>query len=51
MFKFKSKEKKDSAYGLIYAWIGVIIWRFNEQIGIGQDLGEDAVDAISTNII
>lgn len=41
MYKFKSKEKKDSAYSLIYANTGVSIWRKLMEAGLADRSNED----------
>lgn len=44
MYKFKSKQKKDSAYGLCYAHFGVAIWKkmFEEGILVNSTSGEES---------
>jgi hypothetical protein len=41
MYKFKSKEKKDSAYSLIYANTGCVIYRWLNEAGMADDLEDD----------
>ena len=41
MYKFKSKEKKDSAYGLIYANTAAVIYRWLNESGMTNDDDDD----------
>jgi len=43
-YKFKSKDKKDSAYGLLYAHVGVIIYKWMHETGIADENDDDNND-------
>lgn len=44
MYKFKSKEKKDSAYSLVYAYCGVLVYKWIRQEGLAEELFESTTD-------
>lgn len=52
MYKFKSKHKKDSAYGLIYGYMAYLIWKFILEEGFSANEGDDSEESsISMNYI
>lgn len=44
MFDFKSKQKKDSAYSLIYGFMGVLVYRFLHDSGMSAGQSADNSD-------
>jgi len=40
-YKFKSKDKKDSAYGLVYCYTGIVIYKWMMESGITDETGDD----------
>jgi len=44
MYKFESKEKKDSAYTLVYGYFGCLLYRWMMKEGITSDSSDDNED-------
>ena len=51
MYKFRSKHKKDSAYGLIYAHVGYLLWVFVSGAGLMDGGASGEGSPVSSNAI
>ena len=51
MYRFKSKHKKDSAYSLIYAYVGYLLWAFLNGVGMSMSGADGSDSVVSVNEI